>query len=71
MRACHCGHSFDPLAFANRIGTMNADGGVLLLANCPACGNTVAVTLIPHRDDVREKLDADSLLDDDATEVAA
>lgn len=55
MKRCACGLSYDPLAPARRVGTHSIEGAVYLLANCD-CGSTGYHELVPHPEDVRERL---------------
>jgi len=59
VKRCACGRCYDPLDPSRRVGTQSVGGEVLLLMNCD-CGSTGAIVLVPHRDDVLERLLDDS-----------
>jgi hypothetical protein len=60
MTRCACGEEHDSLLDLPRVekyhGLMSWDGEVLLLVNC-TCGSTLAIVLVPHRDDVLARLE--------------
>lgn len=62
-RVCGCGLVHESILDLPRVekdhGIMSYDGEVILLANCP-CGSTLALSLVPHRDDVLAKLEYES-----------
>jgi hypothetical protein len=61
-RRCGCGRVHESLLDLPRVehrgGIMTYDGEVILLANCP-CGSTLALSLVPHREDVLAKFESE------------